>query len=195
MLLRTDNEQVLDALKINFDTEGLWALNITLAIIMFGVALGITLDDMYQNGQFVYPWKCAWCSSPWRPSWAWPPNTCACRWKSRRWRWSLSEIPAFNQGHLTPKTLICWLLEDDVVDPALARVRGDRLRRRHLQPIEVHPHEADVFDLGDDELTAAFRGPRRRKLSVLDHSAVLGGRRAALGQDVLTTRPETFAKQ
>lgn len=45
MPLRIDNESVLDALKINFDTEGLWALNITLAIIMFGVALGITLDD------------------------------------------------------------------------------------------------------------------------------------------------------
>ncbi|PHR74038.1 MAG: symporter [Lutibacter sp.] len=38
------NEQ-LDALKINFDESGLWALNITLAIIMFGVALGITTED------------------------------------------------------------------------------------------------------------------------------------------------------
>ena len=35
----------LDALKINFDTEGLWVLNVTLAIIMFGVALGITMED------------------------------------------------------------------------------------------------------------------------------------------------------
>jgi BASS family bile acid:Na+ symporter len=35
----------LDSLKINFDTNGLWALNITLAIIMFGVALGISTDD------------------------------------------------------------------------------------------------------------------------------------------------------
>lgn len=35
----------LDSLKINFDTEGLWVLNITLAIIMFGVALGITIND------------------------------------------------------------------------------------------------------------------------------------------------------
>jgi len=35
----------LDSLKINFDTEGLWVLNITLAIIMFGVALGITIED------------------------------------------------------------------------------------------------------------------------------------------------------
>ncbi len=35
----------LDALKINFDESGLWVLNITLAIIMFGVALGITLED------------------------------------------------------------------------------------------------------------------------------------------------------
>lgn len=42
----------LDSLKINFDTEGLWVLNITLAIIMFGVALGITIDDfkrLFQN--------------------------------------------------------------------------------------------------------------------------------------------------
>ncbi|MBG7630323.1 MAG: bile acid:sodium symporter family protein [Bacteroidetes bacterium] len=38
-------EQDLDALEINFDTEGLWVLNITLAIIMFGVALGITMED------------------------------------------------------------------------------------------------------------------------------------------------------
>lgn len=35
----------LDSLQINFDTEGLWVLNITLAIIMFGVALGITIED------------------------------------------------------------------------------------------------------------------------------------------------------
>ena len=35
----------LDALKINFDESGLWALNITLAIIMFGVALGISPND------------------------------------------------------------------------------------------------------------------------------------------------------
>ncbi|PHQ55502.1 MAG: symporter [Lutibacter sp.] len=35
----------LDSLKINFDTEGLWVLNITLALIMFGVALGISIED------------------------------------------------------------------------------------------------------------------------------------------------------
>jgi len=35
----------LDSLVINFDTGGLWVLNITLAIIMFGVALGITMED------------------------------------------------------------------------------------------------------------------------------------------------------
>ena len=35
----------LDSLKINFDTEGLWVLNITLALIMFGVALEISIDD------------------------------------------------------------------------------------------------------------------------------------------------------
>ena len=35
----------LDSLEIKFDTEGLWILNITLALIMFGVALGITIGD------------------------------------------------------------------------------------------------------------------------------------------------------
>ncbi|MGV6845197.1 MAG: bile acid:sodium symporter family protein [Lutibacter sp.] len=35
----------LDHLKINFDTQGIWVLNITLAIIMFGVALGISFND------------------------------------------------------------------------------------------------------------------------------------------------------
>ena len=35
----------IDDIKINFDTEGLWVLNIAIAIIMFGVALGITTDD------------------------------------------------------------------------------------------------------------------------------------------------------
>jgi BASS family bile acid:Na+ symporter len=35
----------LDDVKINFDSEGLWVLNIALAVVMFGVALGITLND------------------------------------------------------------------------------------------------------------------------------------------------------
>lgn len=39
------NEISIDDIKINFDTEGLWILNIAIAIIMFGVALGITIDD------------------------------------------------------------------------------------------------------------------------------------------------------
>ena len=38
-------QENLDSLRINFDTEGLWVLNITLALIMFGVALGITMED------------------------------------------------------------------------------------------------------------------------------------------------------
>ncbi|GGH45819.1 symporter [Mangrovimonas yunxiaonensis] len=37
--------QELDLVKLNFSTQGLWVLNIALAIVMFGVALGITLDD------------------------------------------------------------------------------------------------------------------------------------------------------
>jgi BASS family bile acid:Na+ symporter len=35
----------LDSVKINFDSEGLWILNIALAVIMFGVALGISVND------------------------------------------------------------------------------------------------------------------------------------------------------
>ena len=49
-------QENLDALRINFDTEGLWVLNVTLAIIMFGVALGITMDDfkrLFQNPKIV----------------------------------------------------------------------------------------------------------------------------------------------
>ncbi|MFY0714797.1 bile acid:sodium symporter family protein [Seonamhaeicola sp. NFXS20] len=37
--------QELDSVKINFDSGGLWILNIALAVVMFGVALGITLND------------------------------------------------------------------------------------------------------------------------------------------------------
>jgi len=56
MFLKINTNQVLDNLKINFDTNGLWALNVTLAIIMFGVALGITLDDfkrLFKNPKLV----------------------------------------------------------------------------------------------------------------------------------------------
>ncbi|WP_223034004.1 bile acid:sodium symporter family protein [Hanstruepera marina] len=35
----------LDEVQINFDSNNLWILNIALAIVMFGVALGITVDD------------------------------------------------------------------------------------------------------------------------------------------------------
>ncbi|QOD60571.1 bile acid:sodium symporter family protein [Polaribacter haliotis] len=35
----------IDSIKINFDSSGLWVLNIAIAIIMFGVALGISVDD------------------------------------------------------------------------------------------------------------------------------------------------------
>ncbi len=38
-------QQELDNVKINFDVEGLFFLNLTLAIIMFGVALDIKLSD------------------------------------------------------------------------------------------------------------------------------------------------------
>lgn len=37
--------QELDQVQINFDSDNLWVLNIALAVVMFGVALGITIDD------------------------------------------------------------------------------------------------------------------------------------------------------
>ena len=37
--------KVLDEVQINFDNQGLWVLNIALALVMFGVALGITVQD------------------------------------------------------------------------------------------------------------------------------------------------------
>lgn len=37
--------QELDTVRINFDSGGLWVLNIALAVVMFGVALGITFED------------------------------------------------------------------------------------------------------------------------------------------------------
>jgi len=45
MLLKTNGYIPIDSIKINFDTEELWILNIALAIIMFGVALSIKIED------------------------------------------------------------------------------------------------------------------------------------------------------
>lgn len=45
MLLKTDPNINIDEIRINFDTEALWILNIAIGIIMFGVALGITTED------------------------------------------------------------------------------------------------------------------------------------------------------
>jgi len=45
MLLSFNTIEELDNLKINFNNNELWAVNVILAIIMFGVALGITIDD------------------------------------------------------------------------------------------------------------------------------------------------------
>jgi len=38
-------EQLIDNVHINFDTQSLWILNIALALVMFGVALEISLHD------------------------------------------------------------------------------------------------------------------------------------------------------
>lgn len=37
--------QYIDDVSINFDANGLWLLNIALGIVMFGVALGISIED------------------------------------------------------------------------------------------------------------------------------------------------------
>ena len=57
MLLQTDPTINIDDIKINFDSEGLWVLNIAIAIIMFGVALGVTIDDfkrLFKNPKIVF---------------------------------------------------------------------------------------------------------------------------------------------
>ena len=38
-------QQELDSIRLNFDSESLFFLNLTLAVIMFGVALNIKIDD------------------------------------------------------------------------------------------------------------------------------------------------------
>ena len=45
MAQRFLNMQALDDVQIHFDSHGLMIMNIALAVVMFGVALGITLDD------------------------------------------------------------------------------------------------------------------------------------------------------
>ena len=45
MHLNTNQITNIDDIKIHFDSSGLWVLNIAIGIIMFGVALGITMDD------------------------------------------------------------------------------------------------------------------------------------------------------
>ena len=45
MFSKISTNEVLDTLKINFNNEELWAVNIILAVIMFGVALGIKTED------------------------------------------------------------------------------------------------------------------------------------------------------
>ncbi|APG64016.1 symporter [Tenacibaculum todarodis] len=57
MLLKTNPTINIDDIKINFDSEGLWLLNIAIAIIMFGVALGIKIDDfkrLFKNPKIVF---------------------------------------------------------------------------------------------------------------------------------------------
>ncbi|MCG1035581.1 bile acid:sodium symporter family protein [Polaribacter sargassicola] len=57
MLLQTNANINIDDIKINFDSSGLWVLNIAIAIIMFGVALAITVDDfkrLFKNPKIVF---------------------------------------------------------------------------------------------------------------------------------------------
>ncbi len=57
MPLQTKQTITIDEIKINFDTEGLFIINVAIAIIMFGVALGITMDDfkrLFNNPKIVF---------------------------------------------------------------------------------------------------------------------------------------------
>ncbi|MGK0412228.1 MAG: BASS family bile acid:Na+ symporter [Polaribacter sp.] len=57
MLLQTNPNINIDDIKINFDSSGLWVLNIAIAVIMFGVALSITIDDfkrLFKNPKIVF---------------------------------------------------------------------------------------------------------------------------------------------
>ena len=57
MLLNINQVTNIDDIKINFDSSGLWVLNIAIGIIMFGVALGITIDDfkrLFKNPKIVF---------------------------------------------------------------------------------------------------------------------------------------------
>ncbi|WP_299668587.1 bile acid:sodium symporter family protein [uncultured Polaribacter sp.] len=51
------NQIDIDSIKINFDASGLWILNIAIAIIMFGVALGISIEDfkrLFKNPKILF---------------------------------------------------------------------------------------------------------------------------------------------
>lgn len=57
MLLKISQEFDVDSIKIHFDSSGLWMLNIALAVIMFGVALAITVDDfkrLFKNPKILF---------------------------------------------------------------------------------------------------------------------------------------------
>jgi len=57
MLLNINPDLHIDDIKIHFDTESLWVLNIAIGVIMFGVALGITIDDfkrLFKNPKIVF---------------------------------------------------------------------------------------------------------------------------------------------
>ncbi len=41
----TQMTNTIDSQQLNFNTESIWVLNLCLAVIMFGVALGLTIDD------------------------------------------------------------------------------------------------------------------------------------------------------
>ena len=57
MLLNINQTTNIDDIKIHFDSSGLWVLNIAIGIIMFGVALGISIEDfkrLFQNPKIVF---------------------------------------------------------------------------------------------------------------------------------------------
>ena len=57
MHLKISSNIKIDDLKINFDENGLWVLNTAISIIMFGVALGITINDfkrLFKNPKVIF---------------------------------------------------------------------------------------------------------------------------------------------
>lgn len=57
MLLKINATTDIDTIKINFDSDSLWLLNTAIAVVMFGVALGISVADfsrLFKNPKKIF---------------------------------------------------------------------------------------------------------------------------------------------